>query len=89
MFRRYLGALILGISGCAVLASLGVWQLQRLEWKEEILSQIDARMSATPIALPEVPDKDAQRFLPVDTLFRLSQPDRSEIEARRFPGQGL
>jgi len=75
MFRRYLGALILGISGCAVLASLGVWQLQRLEWKKEILSQIDARMSATPIALPDIPDKDAQRFLPVEVAGQFDGAD--------------
>ena len=75
MLRRYFGALILGISGCAVLGSLGFWQLQRLEWKESILSQIEARMTADPIELPDGPNKDAHRFLPVQVSGRFDGTD--------------
>ena len=36
----------------AILVALGVWQLQRLAWKEAILARIDARTRAAPIPLP-------------------------------------
>ncbi len=64
--KRYIGALVLGISGCAVLGALGVWQLQRLEWKEAVLAEIEERIVAAPIPLPAEPDAESQRFLPVE-----------------------
>ncbi|SEV90080.1 surfeit locus 1 family protein [Cognatiyoonia koreensis] len=50
--RNIIFPLILGIGGCAILLYLGIWQLQRLEWKETILADIDARLAADPVALP-------------------------------------
>lgn len=63
--RRYLIPLIFGLGGCAFLASLGVWQLQRLEWKEAILADIEARIAAAPVAVPAAPIPEADRYLPV------------------------
>lgn len=37
----------------AVLIGLGVWQLQRLHWKEGLIAEIEARTKAPPISLPE------------------------------------
>lgn len=65
MTLRFLLALIFGIAGTAVLVSLGLWQLQRLEWKQGILDDIQARITAAPVALPADPDPQADRFLPV------------------------
>lgn len=45
-----LGALIL----CAGLVGLGVWQLQRLTWKEGVLAKIAALSTASPRPLPLV-----------------------------------
>ncbi len=33
----------------AILVSLGVWQLHRLEWKNDLVAKIDARVAAAPI----------------------------------------
>jgi surfeit locus 1 family protein len=63
--RRYLIPLIFGLGGCAFLASLGAWQLQRLEWKEAILADIEARIAAAPVAVPAAPIPEADRYLPV------------------------
>ena len=49
--RKIIFPLLLGISGVAVLIYLGAWQLQRLQWKEDILTDIDARLSAAPQSL--------------------------------------
>ncbi len=63
--RRLIFPLLLGVAGVVVLLSLGIWQLQRLTWKEAILSQIDTRIAAAPVALPAGPDPDTDRYLPV------------------------
>lgn len=64
-FRRFIGPLLIGISGTVVLASLGAWQLQRLAWKEGVLAEIEARIAAIPAALPDEPEPEADKYLPV------------------------
>lgn len=44
--------LIFGIGGVAVLLALGFWQLQRLAWKEGVLTEIATRMEAAPSPVP-------------------------------------
>ncbi len=63
--RRLVFPLLLGLSGAAILVALGVWQLQRLAWKEAMLADISARIVAPPEPLPAVPDPEADRYLPV------------------------
>ncbi len=54
LFRsRVLWPAIFTCLGCALLISLGVWQLHRLAWKEGLMAQIEARAKAAPTALPE------------------------------------
>ncbi|MEM1360540.1 MAG: SURF1 family protein [Pseudomonadota bacterium] len=65
MVLRLLLPLLFGVAGTAVLVWLGVWQMQRLAWKETVLSEIDARISAAPSALPTVVDPNDDRYLPV------------------------
>ncbi len=64
--RRFILPLIFGIAGVAVLVSLGLWQVERLAWKEAILADIEARIAAEPVALPDQPDPEADRYLPVE-----------------------
>jgi surfeit locus 1 family protein len=40
--------------GFAILVTLGVWQVQRLTWKEGLLAQLAANAGAPPIGLAEV-----------------------------------
>lgn len=63
--RRNLFVLAIGLGGLAVLLALGAWQLQRLAWKEALLSGIEARIGAVPVALPPPPVSAAQEYLPV------------------------
>jgi surfeit locus 1 family protein len=65
MFARMFVPLLIGIAGAAVLVSLGMWQLQRLEWKEGVIAAIEARIGADPVALPAAPDREADQYLPV------------------------
>ncbi|MCV2880533.1 SURF1 family protein [Actibacterium sp. XHP0104] len=65
MNKRMILPLIFGLVGAAILVSLGTWQLRRLDWKETVLAEIDARITAAPVALPAQPDPEQDRFLPV------------------------
>ncbi|MBQ1202250.1 MAG: SURF1 family protein [Loktanella sp.] len=48
MLRKILFPLLLGVAGCAVLIWLGLWQVERLAWKQDILNNINARLAAAP-----------------------------------------
>ncbi len=63
--RRILFLLIFGLAGLGVLLSLGIWQVQRLSWKQEVLAEIESRISADPVDLPAQVSEDADKYLPV------------------------
>jgi surfeit locus 1 family protein len=52
LFRRQWPLLLSVLIGVALLCGLGVWQLQRLHWKEALLAQISARLDAPAAPLP-------------------------------------
>lgn len=52
--RSVFGLTIAMLAALAVLIGLGLWQLNRLEWKQGLIAQIEARTKAEPIALEEV-----------------------------------
>ena len=58
--------LIFGLAGVAILVALGIWQVQRLAWKEGVLEKIEARIAADPVSLPEAPDSEQHKYLPVE-----------------------
>lgn len=60
--RRLIFPLILGIGGCAVLLWLGTWQVNRLAWKEDVITQIEARIAAAPVALPDAPTEAEDEY---------------------------
>ncbi len=64
--RRSLFFIIIGLGGAAILVSLGVWQVQRLAWKQAIIADIEARIDAEPVALPDAPDPARDAYLPVE-----------------------
>lgn len=72
MLRRLILPLLFGLAGTGVLIALGVWQIQRLDWKEAILADIDQRITGTPVAIPVDPDPEADRFLPVEAKGRIA-----------------
>ncbi|MGB0658641.1 MAG: SURF1 family protein [Mangrovicoccus sp.] len=62
---RIVSALVIGIVGCAILVALGVWQVQRLNWKEAILAEADGKIFGPAQALPEIPDQSRDKYQPV------------------------
>lgn len=50
--RRLLVPALVCLVGLAILVSLGVWQLQRLQWKEALIARVENRLGAAPLAAP-------------------------------------
>ena len=57
--------LFFGLSGVFLLMSLGLWQIQRLNWKENILQDIESEISGTPKPLPQELERTENRYMPV------------------------
>jgi surfeit locus 1 family protein len=64
--RRSLFLIVIGAGGAAVLLWLGFWQVQRLDWKLSVIDDINARITAAPVALPDTPDANDDSYLPVE-----------------------
>ena len=65
MRRKMILPLIFGLIGTAILCALGMWQLQRLAWKSEVLAAIDAKILADPVEIPVGANEKNDQFLPV------------------------
>jgi surfeit locus 1 family protein len=86
--KRFVIPLSFGLLGAAVLVALGVWQLQRLEWKQGILAEIEARIAAAPASLPEDPDPQADRYLPVRVTGRMGERALRVLVSQKRVGAG-
>lgn len=88
MTGRMILPLLFGLIGAAVLVSLGVWQLQRLAWKEGILADIAQRMQSAPVDLPPTPDPARDGFLPVTAEGDFTGEALDVLVSRREIGAG-
>lgn len=53
-----LGATLLALVGIAILLGLGVWQLERKAWKEDLIATVSSRIAQAPAPLPSRADWD-------------------------------
>ncbi len=81
--------LIAGLLGTAILAGLGVWQLQRLDWKEGVIAEIAARIGSEAVPLPAAPDRDADAYRPVTLTGTVDGPALKVLGAWRNGGPGF
>jgi surfeit locus 1 family protein len=86
--RRTLFLLIVGLGGAAALVSLGVWQMQRLSWKEAILADINARIGAAPVALPATVDTETDAYLPVTAAGVIGEGELHVLVSQKDVGAG-
>ena len=82
-------AVVVGAFGAVILVGLGIWQVQRLEWKEGVLSTMDARISASPSTLPESPDPIRDNYLSVEASGRTGGGEILVQTSRRDLGPGF
>ncbi|MES2667144.1 MAG: SURF1 family protein [Pseudomonadota bacterium] len=88
MVRSYLFALVLGLGGGVVLIALGLWQLQRLEWKQAIMADAAAMIASAPVALSAAPDPVADRYRAVQVSGRFLGPEAHVLTSFREAGPG-
>ncbi len=85
--RTILFVLLIGVAGVGVLMSLGIWQLQRLAWKEGLIAQAEAVLALPPVALPAAPDPVADRYRPVTVTGRFTG-EETHVLASTAEGPG-
>lgn len=51
--RRPVAVLIAAGAVILILTALGLWQMQRLAWKTDLIARVDARVAADPVPAPE------------------------------------
>ena len=69
--QRMVAPLLIGLIGAAILLGLGIWQMQRLVWKQAMLAEISAMLVQPPVPLPAKVDAahDRYRGVVVQGLF--------------------
>lgn len=88
MFRKLFMVGVIGLGGVAVLLSLGTWQVQRLGWKQAMLSEIETRIAAAPVTLPAAPDAERDQYLPVTAEGRIEGEPLQVLTSRKNVGAG-
>ncbi len=86
--RKLIAPVLFGLIGAAILIGLGVWQVQRLDWKEGVLAEIEAKIAAEPVALPDAPDPQAHKYLPVQVTGRFGDGALRVLVSRKRVGAG-
>lgn len=85
---RLILPLIFGIAGVAVLMALGFWQLSRLDEKQMVIAEIEARIGAAPVALPDAPEEARDRYLPVHVEGQYTGEAAHVLSSQREQGTG-
>ncbi|WP_299688211.1 SURF1 family protein [uncultured Tateyamaria sp.] len=78
--------LIVGLAGTGILISLGVWQVQRLTWKQDLLARIEAQIDADPVPLRAAVEPDFQRYAPVTVTGTFGDTHIRMLASRRNIG---
>jgi surfeit locus 1 family protein len=79
---------MLGIVGCTILINLGIWQSKRLEWKTEVLSEIDKKLKAFPGDLPQEVSKNQDQYRSVGLTGRFIENELHVLTSIKFKGPG-
>jgi len=87
--RGIVAPVIVGVVGTGILIALSVWQVQRLDWKEGLIAEIEARLAAEPVPVPAAPDPASDAFLRVRAQGRLAGEPVHVLTTRRPYGPGF
>jgi len=88
LLKKLIAPLLIGLVGGAILIALGIWQIQRLHWKEALLAQIESRIHAAPVAIPEDPKASRDEFLAVRMSGTIESPDLQVLASVKGIGAG-
>ena len=89
MLRRMIVPALFGVIGCAVLVSLGEWQLNRADEKAALIAGMEARIFDAPVPLPQAPERGADRYRPVEVAGRFLPEHTFVLASQREQGTGF
>ncbi|MAY88684.1 MAG: cytochrome oxidase biogenesis protein Surf1, facilitates heme A insertion [Pseudooceanicola sp.] len=87
--KRFGFLFVFGLTGFAILIGLGVWQVQRLDWKRSVLAEIEARIAAPEVALPDAPDAETDKYLAVQVAGTILAGELHVLVSRKNIGAGF
>ena len=85
---RFWGMVVFGVLGTTILLSLGIWQLQRLAWKHEVLRAIESKILAPAVEIPQTVLPDAHSLLPVRAEGRYKGDTVRVLVSQKIYGAG-
>ena len=85
---RFWGMVVFGVLGTAILLSLGIWQLQRLAWKQEALRAIESKILAPAVEIPQTVLLGAHSLLPVRAEGRYKGDTVRVLVSQKIYGAG-
>lgn len=85
---RFWGMVVFGVLGATILLSLGIWQLQRLAWKQEVLRAIESKILAPAVKIPQTVLPDAHSLLPVRAEGRYKGDTVRVLVSQKIYGAG-
>ncbi|WP_141693126.1 SURF1 family protein [Thioclava sp. SK-1] len=87
--KRFVFPLVLGVVGVAILLSLALWQLRRLEWKETMLAGITAQIHGPVQPLPpKGADTRPLKYTPVELVGGTTGDDLLVLSGQKGVGAG-
>lgn len=84
--RRLAFLLVFGLGGASILVGLGIWQVQRLAWKQELLARIEAEIAAPPVPLAEALAPEFRRYAPVELTGQFGEEHIRMLASRKSIG---
>lgn len=87
--RSAIAPIVIGVVGTAILLFLGTWQVQRLDWKQGLISEIEVRMVAAPVALPAAVAPERDNLLRVAVNGRLAREELHVLHSIKLLGPGF
>ena len=85
---RFWGMVVFGVLGTTILLSLGIWQLQRLAWKKEVLRAIESKILAPAVEIPKTVLPDVHSLLPVRAEGRYKGDTVRVLVSQKIYGAG-
>ncbi|MCY4447022.1 MAG: SURF1 family protein [Rhodobacteraceae bacterium] len=85
---RYIFPAVFAAVGVILFLNLGLWQLQRLEWKNSIIHQINHTIGDTPVPVPTEYTPEEHNYLPVKAKGLIRPETILYLTSIQFKGPG-
>ncbi|MCF6304217.1 MAG: SURF1 family protein [Rhodobacteraceae bacterium] len=89
MSRQMIIPALFGVTGVIILVLLGNWQVDRLVWKKAMLANIETRLSAPAVPLPDILVPEQDRFLSVQVTGKMGEDEIHVLSSSPATGPGF